>query len=486
MLSLFPLAASAEYTFLALGDWGGDSDDAPTSPTQLETEKGLAAVAEQLDSQFFFGLGDNFYTSGLNANNVNTRIKATWEDVYTDASLQKEWWMISGNHDHRGEIQYQIDYDGTGNWHYPAEYYTFKKTTPEGKVAQFVVFDSITVAGESYYDKLTDTFHKSPGPKNLEASYSQIQWLEGQLSQSTADFLFTVSHYPFLSPCDHGPQMEWMRELVARYSVTAHLAGHDHCLAHSTYEGVHHVLSGAGADNWYGSTSFAKYPEGADVQWLISKDNHGSHIGGFVAVTLDANAARFRYYNEKAELLYTSDPAPARVYTPSNRTTTTATTTTTTTATWVPDHSPCNESAWPDKDHGLICGTCKVLVNHFDSVYHTCGGYCKAVSRYCVDAWEEADDTCAVDPLYEMNCETALASSDAICQCSGAGTMKCSVCAHIYDPKKDCGGKNAPSQDCGTGVAFEDLPSDWKCPVCGQGKDKYHPADGADSGISMV
>ncbi|MBR1752776.1 MAG: rubredoxin [Ruminococcus sp.] len=26
------------------------------------------------------------------------------------------------------------------------------------------------------------------------------------------------------------------------------------------------------------------------------------------------------------------------------------------------------------------------------------------------------------------------------------------------------------------GVAFEDLPDDWKCPRCKQGKDKFNPA----------
>ena len=29
----------------------------------------------------------------------------------------------------------------------------------------------------------------------------------------------------------------------------------------------------------------------------------------------------------------------------------------------------CDEAAWPDKDHGLVCGSCKVLVNHFIEKY---------------------------------------------------------------------------------------------------------------------
>jgi len=33
-----------------------------------------------------------------------------------------------------------------------------------------------------------------------------------------------------------------------------------------------------------------------------------------------------------------------------------------------PSSGTCDESDWPDKDHELICGECKVLVDHFDSI----------------------------------------------------------------------------------------------------------------------
>merc|ERR1719221_2548405 len=49
--------------------------------------------------------------------------------------------------------------------------------------------------------------------------------------------------------------------------------------------------------------------------------------------------------------------------------------------------SSCDESTWPDKDHGLVCGDCKVLVNRFSSYYSNCDGYCEAISMDCADAW---------------------------------------------------------------------------------------------------
>ncbi len=44
----------------------------------------------------------------------------------------------------------------------------------------------------------------------------------------------------------------------------------------------------------------------------------------------------------------------------------------------------------------------------------------------------------------------------------------CVACDYIYDPAEgDLDGGIAP------GTAFEDIPDDWVCPVCGVGKDMF-------------
>ena len=45
---------------------------------------------------------------------------------------------------------------------------------------------------------------------------------------------------------------------------------------------------------------------------------------------------------------------------------------------------------------------------------------------------------------------------------------KCSVCGYIYDPQK-----GDPDSNIEEGTAFEDLPDDWVCPVCGAAKDQF-------------
>ena len=45
-----------------------------------------------------------------------------------------------------------------------------------------------------------------------------------------------------------------------------------------------------------------------------------------------------------------------------------------------------------------------------------------------------------------------------------SGKYVCSICGYVYDPAEH------------DGVAFEDLPDDWKCPRCKQSKDKFNRA----------
>lgn len=45
---------------------------------------------------------------------------------------------------------------------------------------------------------------------------------------------------------------------------------------------------------------------------------------------------------------------------------------------------------------------------------------------------------------------------------------QCVICGHIYDPKV-----GDPDSGIPAGTAFEDLPEDWVCPVCGVGKASF-------------
>ena len=48
----------------------------------------------------------------------------------------------------------------------------------------------------------------------------------------------------------------------------------------------------------------------------------------------------------------------------------------------------------------------------------------------------------------------------------------CDICGYIYDPSQ-----GDPEGSVAAGTAFDDIPDDWVCPVCGVGKDSFSETD---------
>ena len=44
----------------------------------------------------------------------------------------------------------------------------------------------------------------------------------------------------------------------------------------------------------------------------------------------------------------------------------------------------------------------------------------------------------------------------------------CIICGYVYDPAA-----GDPDSGIAPGTAFEDIPSDWVCPLCGVGKEDF-------------
>jgi rubredoxin len=48
----------------------------------------------------------------------------------------------------------------------------------------------------------------------------------------------------------------------------------------------------------------------------------------------------------------------------------------------------------------------------------------------------------------------------------------CIACGYIYDPEV-----GDPDNGVNPGTAWEDVPEDWVCPLCGVGKDQFEEAE---------
>ena len=91
------------------------------------------------------------------------------------------------------------------------------------------------------------------------------------------------------------------------------------------------------------------------------------------------------------------------------------------------------------------------FIRNHPTVYcgtHTPQGYENLEAKRVMDLDHPAE---TVFPEVEFSAQAA------------SGKYVCSICGYVYDPAEH------------DGVAFEDLPDDWKCPRCKQPKDKFSP-----------
>lgn len=55
----------------------------------------------------------------------------------------------------------------------------------------------------------------------------------------------------------------------------------------------------------------------------------------------------------------------------------------------------------------------------------------------------------------------------------------CTLCQYVYDPAK-----GDPDSGVEPGTAWEDLPDDWFCPLCGASKDDFEPLMDEEEGYA--
>ncbi len=77
----------------------------------------------------------------------------------------------------------------------------------------------------------------------------------------------------------------------------------------------------------------------------------------------------------------------------------------------------------------------------------------------------------AAKPLLNLERGKAALEHLLLTQIKNRSIMKkyiCDTCGYVYDPEV-----GDPDNGIEPGTAFEDLPEDWVCPLCGVGKDEF-------------
>ena len=175
--------------FLVMGDWGRNGAD-----HQKKVAKQMGKTATKEHSAFIISTGDNFYPSGV-VSEFDPLFKYSFEDIYTDFSLQWDWYPILGNHDYKSNPDAQVRYTSISRrWKMPARYYA-KKFPINLDTTQQVLIAFIDT------NPFIKEFYQNPeyGPNvRTQDTVAQKQWLDSLFTNasSSVKWRIVVGHHP--------------------------------------------------------------------------------------------------------------------------------------------------------------------------------------------------------------------------------------------------------------------------------------------------
>ncbi|MGM9478271.1 purple acid phosphatase family protein [Pedobacter sp. GSP4] len=281
---------TSSLNFIAMGDWGRNGAD-----HQKQVAKQMGITASEVKANFIISTGDNFYPSGV-ISAQDPSFKYSFEDIYTDFSLQWDWYPVLGNHDYKSNPDAQIDYSKISRrWKMPARYYA-KKFPINGDPNNQVLIAFIDT------NPLIPEFYKNaeygPNVKGQDTT-QQKRWLSKVLGDKDPSIRWkiVVGHHPMYTggsrteAYDTKAIRNSLKPILDRYGVDVYLTGHEHSLQYIKPEGkTHHFISGAASE---------KTP----VK-LISDAQMVASIYGFMLFSISKDLIRMQAINDEGEIVY--------------------------------------------------------------------------------------------------------------------------------------------------------------------------------------
>ncbi|MCS6808933.1 MAG: metallophosphoesterase, partial [Bacteroidota bacterium] len=219
---------SAAIRFFVIGDWGTGTS------FQHRVAAAMCSKAGTEKPSFILSTGDNIYNNGVTSID-DLQWKTKFEDVYTCTDLQIPWYVVLGNHDHRGNIQAQRDYHKKNpRWNLPNRYYHVRMYAADSTTLDIFALD-------------TDPLHRN----DTAFLFEQSAWLHRCLAASQAHWKIVVGHHMIRSHGAYGDQefmLRWIKPILDEYNIPLYINGHDHDLQYlkASADKFYCLTSGAG------------------------------------------------------------------------------------------------------------------------------------------------------------------------------------------------------------------------------------------------
>ncbi len=233
--------------FIAIGDWGRNGAD-----HQKEVAVQMGKTATEVRPQFIVATGDNFYPAGV----ISEHDPLWWhsfENIYTDFSLQWDWYPVLGNHDYMSNPEAQVRYSSVSRrWKMPARYYSKKISIPGDTSSK------VLIAFIDTNPLIPDFYSNAQYGPNVKTQDSTVQkkWLAAVLSDADTNIKWkiVVGHHPMYTGGGRTENYDTkairhsLEPVLKKYKVDAYIAGHEHSLQQIIVDKIHHFISGSASE----------------------------------------------------------------------------------------------------------------------------------------------------------------------------------------------------------------------------------------------
>lgn len=289
-----PTKEDGSMSFLVLGDWGRRG-----AFNQSQVAFQMGKVGEKLDIDFVVSTGDNFYDNGLSSEH-DAAFEESFTKIYTQNSLQKQWYSILGNHDYRGDAEAQLSpllRKIDNRW------LCLRSFVVNAELAEIFFVDTTPFVNMYFTNTEDHTYDWRGVPSRKAYIQTLLKDVELALEKSSAKWKIVVGHHAIRSIGHHGDTQELIKHLLPilqANDVDFYMNGHDHCLEHisDNKSGLQFLTSGAGSKAWRGDM---KNGEGLNKEGQVNFFYDGQ---GFMSVQLNPTQAEIEFYDVFGNVLH--------------------------------------------------------------------------------------------------------------------------------------------------------------------------------------
>lgn len=276
--------------FVAVGDWGRNGAD-----HQLQVARQMGAWTTEHPNHFIISTGDNFYPSGVISEH-DPLWHYSFENIYTDFSLQWDWYPILGNHDYKSDPDAQVRYSKISRrWKMPSRYYSKNFKLRDGNEVLIAFIDTNPLIPAFYQNAEYGPHVAGQQPEK------QLLWLDNLLTSSPAHWKIVVGHHPIYTA---GPRTEnydtlavrrVLEPLLEKHQIPLYLSGHEHSMQHLKKDDkpFHQLISGSGS-------------EVTPVKDNIAYSRYARSTYGFMYISMNSSSVRVQCIDHEGTVQYTT------------------------------------------------------------------------------------------------------------------------------------------------------------------------------------